>query len=206
MNIRTINHGLMIAAMAALIFSTAALGQRQAITVQTGRVVAKQQVTLDEGGNAGTGAAIGGMVGLAATSRGRSSSRRTRNAMLGAGVGAAIGNTQRDRRPGMRYTVELGPGSSVIVVTDQTEIRVGDCVDVEQAGQGLANVRRVSAWLCDEIDAGRRNANRGGDGDVDAFMQEAARRCLDAKDRLLDAETDEQIDAAIARVHILCDE
>jgi len=206
MNIRTIKHGLMIAAMAALIFSTAVLGQRQAITVQTGRVVAKQQVTLDEGGNAGTGAAVGGLVGLAATSSGRSSSRRARNAMLGAGVGAAVGNTQRSQRAGMRYTVELGPGNSIVVVTDQTEIRVGDCVDVEQAGQGLANVRRVSHWLCDEIDAARRSSDRSGDGNVDAFMQEAARRCLDAKDRLLKAETEAEVDAAIARVHILCDD
>ena len=141
-----------------------------------------------------------GFVGLAATSSGRSSSRRTRNALLGAGVGAAIGNSQRSTVRGMQYTVELSPGNSIVVVTDQTEVRVGDCVNVEQAGPGTANVRRVSSWLCDQKTASTA------DNDVDAFLAEAADRCLAAKDRLLNAETDAEIDAAIARVHILCDD
>ena len=59
-------------------------------------------------------------------------------------AGAAQGS-----RRGMQYTVELSPGSTIVVVTDQTEVRVGDCVNVEQAGSGTANVRRVSPYLCE---------------------------------------------------------
>jgi len=200
MNIRHLTRDLVIVATAALIYSASAVGQGQAMTVQTGRVVAQQAVNIDTGGAAGKGAAVGGLVGLAATSSGRSSSRRARNAMLGAGVGAAIGSSQRSTVRGMQYTVELSPGNSIVVITDQTEIRVGDCVNVEQAGPGTANVRRVSSWLCDQ-----KTANVV-DNDVDAFLAEAADRCLAAKDGLLEAETDAQVDAAIARVHILCDD
>ena len=49
---------------------------------------------------------------------------------------------------GMQYTVEIGPGTRVTVVTDQTQVRIGDCVNVEQTGN-MANVRRVSQALCE---------------------------------------------------------
>jgi len=35
----------------------------------------------------------------------------------------------------MRFTVEASPGTRIQVVTDQTEIRGGDCINVEQAGK-----------------------------------------------------------------------
>jgi hypothetical protein len=46
-----------------------------------------------------------------------------------------------------RKTMQIGAGSHITVVTDQTQVRVGDCVNVEQAGSGTANVRRVSQAL-----------------------------------------------------------
>lgn len=44
------------------------------------------------------------------------------------------------------------------------------------------------------------------DGDVHAEMAESADRCLQAKDRLIEADTDAQLEAAIRRMKILCDD
>jgi len=63
----------------------------------------------------------------------------------------------------------------------------------------MANVRRVSPALCDAAF----------DDAVDDYIaeeyNELAEMCVAAKERLLEAETDAQIEAAIRRIDILCD-
>jgi len=44
------------------------------------------------------------------------------------------------------------------------------------------------------------------DADIQNQLSSAAERCLAAKERLLEAETDAQTQAAIRRVEILCDD
>ena len=175
-------------------------GQRagQSMTIQTGRVVAAQSVNLQS--QVGGGVAIGGILGYAATSSRHGSSRRVRNTILGAAAGGAIAAAAEGSLNGMQYTVEIASGASIQVVTDQREIRIGDCVNVEQAGSGTANVRRVSPALCEAV------ASNTVDADIRQEMTKTADRCLAAKERLLDAETEAQIDAAIRRVEILCDD
>jgi hypothetical protein len=58
----------------------------------------------------------------------------------------------------------------------------------------------VSPALCEAV------ASNTVDADIREGMSASAERCLAAKDRLLDAETDTQIEAAIRRVYILCDD
>lgn len=183
-----------------LLVAATAHAQRagQSMTIQTGRVVAAQPVNLQS--EAGRGALVGGVVGYATTSSRQSSSRRARNTLIGATTGGAIASSAQGSRNGMRYTVETSPGTQIQVVTDQTQIRVGDCVNVEQAGSGTANVRRVSNALCETV------AASAVDADIQDQLSAAAERCLAAKERLLDAETDAQIEAAIRRVEILCDD
>ena len=101
---------------------------------------------------------------------------------------------------GARTFVEVGPGSQIIVVTDQTQVRVGDCVNVEQAGSGTANVRRVSEARCEAIFAGDPM-----DDELQAYMTQEADMCLQAKERLMEAETDEAFETAMRRVKFLCD-
>jgi hypothetical protein len=103
----------------------------QSITIQTGRVVAAQSVNLQS--QAGRGVAVGGILGYAATSSRHGSSRRVRNTILGAAAGGAIAASAQGSLNGMAFTVEVGSGALVQVVTDQTEIQVGDCV---KGGQG----------------------------------------------------------------------
>jgi hypothetical protein len=168
------------------------------MTIQTGRVVGGRAVDLQS--QAGRGVAVGGVLGYALTSGGRSSSRRARNTILGAAAGGLIASRAEGSLTGMEYTVEVGSGALVRVVTDQTEIKVGDCVNVEQAGRGTANVRRVSAALCEAVEVAAVDA------DIRTEMNKSANLCLAAKERLLDAETDEQIEAAVRRIKILCDD
>ena len=183
-----------------LLFAATASAQRsgQSMSVQTGIVIGAQAVNLQSA--AGRGAAVGGVVGLAATSRNRSSSRCIRNTAIGAGTGALIARNAQGSLDGMQYTIEVGPGSQIIVVTDQTQVRVGDCVNVEQAGSGTANVRRVSDAMCEAAFA---NAV---DDDIKAEYKQLADMCLQAKQRMMDAETDEAFELAVRRMQMLCDD
>jgi len=189
-----------VLALTSLLVANTASAQRsgQSMSVQTGIVVGAQAVNLQSA--AGRGAAVGGVAGLAATSRNRSSSRRIRNTAIGAGTGALIARNAQGSLDGMQYTIEVGPGSQIIVVTDQTQVRVGDCVNVEQAGAGTANVRRVSDAMCEAAFA---NAV---DDDIRAEYNQLADMCLQAKERMMDAETDEAFELAVRRMKMLCDD
>jgi len=100
----------------------------------------------------------------------------------------------------MQYTIETGPGSRIVVVTDQTQVRVGDCVNVEQAGSGTANVRRVSESLCDAV------FDNQIDEELQTYMNREADACLKAKDRLWEAESDDAFEVAVRRVDFLCND
>ena len=191
---------LAIIMVSLVLVACATNGQRagQSITIQTGRVVAADPVNLQS--QAGGGAVVGGMFGYLATSSRQSSSRRVRNTILGAAAGGAIASSAQGSLNGRAFTVDVGSGARIQVVTDQTEVRVGDCVNVEQAGRGTANVRRVSKSLCEAV------ASNTVDSDIQKEFSKSAQRCLAAKERLLDADSDAQIEAAIRRVEILCDD
>lgn len=189
-----------LATLIALTFAPSSFAQRagQSMSVQTGVVIAAQAVDLQS--EAGRGAAIGGVAGLATTSRNASSSRRIRNTAIGAGTGALIANSAQGSRNGMRFTIETGPGSQIVVITDQTGVRVGDCVNVEQAGSGTTNVRRVSDSLCEAAFSNQV------DEELRQYMTQEADMCLQAKQRLMEAETDEAFEIALRRVNFLCDD
>ena len=201
MNVQMIKqHCLLFVIIAAYMYTTGVMAQRagQSMTIQTGQVIAAQAVNLQS--RAGRGVVAGGILGYATTSSHRSSSRRARNTILGAAAGGIIAGRAQGDLNGMEYTVEFASGGRITVVTDQTEIKIGDCVNVEQAGSGTANVRRVSSALCEAA------ASNAVDADIQQRLSESADMCLAAKERLLDAETDTQIEAAIRRVNILCDD
>ena len=170
----------------------------QSMSIQTGIVIATQAVNLQSA--AGRGALVGGIVGYATTSSRQSSSRRARNTAIGAGTGALISRRAQGSLDGMQYTVEIGPGSRITVVTDQTQIRVGDCVNVEQAGSGTANVRRVSESLCDAV------FDNQVDDELQAYMSREADACLQAKERMMETESDEAFEVAMRRVKFFCDD
>lgn len=173
---------------------SAAWAQRsgQNVSIQHGIVTDATSVDLEAA--AGGGAAMGGLAGYA-LSGGRSSSRRARNAILGTAIGAATASSTQ-RQSGMQYTVETASGL-IMVVSDQREISIGDCVSVENAGSGAMNIRRASSALCESPDPLNAAAEEN-------FQEEAA-DCLSAKDAVLTAETDEDVASAIRYARIACD-
>ena len=174
------------------------LAQRagQSTKVQYGIVTASQEVDLSSSA-VPTGALVGGTVGLLSTRRGPSRQNRTRNVIVGAAAGAAIGGASSSGNTGILYDVKVGNGL-VQVVTDQTEIRVDDCVAVEQAGE-TTNLRRVSAEYCDP-------ANAAAVADVADEASDEAEKCLAAKEELVNAETKEQADLAAMKIKLLCND
>jgi outer membrane lipoprotein SlyB len=174
-----------------------ALAQRagQSATIRTGYVVGMQSVELNSE-DVGKGVLIGGAVGAAATSSKKSSSRHWRNAAIGATVGGAIGAS--NRAMGRQYSVRTNDGTIIQIVTEQTEIRVDDCVYVEEAG-GRANIRRAPQTACEPSSQAVMN-----DPVIQEELQEEAAECAAAKDALLAAETDEEIDRAVRKIKILC--
>ena len=95
--------------------------------------------------------------------------------------------------------MELAGGGSAQVVTDQNEIRVGDCVSVEQASNGAVNIRRASSSLCIADDEPLPEDL------VEEISQDAA-VCMAARDQLLAAQSDAEIERAAMKVNILCND
>ena len=162
--------------------------------VTIGVVERSEPVTLDS--NAGKGALVGGTLGLLSAG-GKSSSTKARNAIIGAGAGGVIAGASQGNRSALRYTVRTGTGSNVTIVSDQTEIRVGDCVAVEESGS-TANIRRVAQSACEPAAAPAV-------AQIQPQLQSDATDCVAAKQQLVQASKD-QIDLAIRKVKILCDD
>lgn len=163
----------------------------QSATVQFGTVRSAQTVSLDS--DAAKGALVGGTLGLVAGG-GR---RPARNGLLGAAIGGVATAAAQRNRTAMAYSVEKADGSMTRIVTDQREIRPGDCVAVERVGQ-TANIRRESPHHCE----------RGNQAARDEMTQEsvnAAVKCENAKEELVNATTKEAADLASHKIQVLCD-
>ena len=167
----------------------------QSVTVRTGTVTAMRSVDLNDG-NAVGGALVGGAFGAALTRSSKGSGRRDRNAALGAVLGGAAAASKT--RPGRIYTVTTNEGTAIQIATEQTEIRVDDCVFVEETGS-TANIRRAPATACDP-----ESAEVMKDAAIIEEMQEEASECAAAKQELVDADSEAAIDRAVRKVKLLC--
>ena len=167
----------------------------QSVTIQYGTVAGSREVDLQSGA-VPKGAVVGGALGLASAG-GKSSKKKARNAIIGAGAGGAIAGASQGSQKGMLYDVDTGTGR-IQVVSDQREIRNGDCVAVEQAGD-TANLRRVSAGYCDKASAPAVQAVAG-------EAQKDAEECAAAKQQLVDATTIQEAELAGHKVGLLCND
>lgn len=166
----------------------------QSIQIQYGVVVASKYV--QEKSNAGKGALVGGAIGLYA-GKGKSSGTKFRRATAGAVIGGATTSAVQGSREAREYQVRTATGVTIII-SDQTQIAVDDCVIIETPNKGNSNIRRVAATYCDPASA-----------DVVAELQdemlEEAQECVAAKSELSAAETDDAADRALRKISILCD-
>lgn len=189
---------LVLAALSTLTVMAPAQAQRagQSVTVQYGVVTRAQRVDLQSAA-VPKGALVGGALGLASAG-GKSSGKKARNAVLGAAAGGAIAGNAQGSRNGMLYDVDIGGQGRVQVVSDQSEIRIGDCVAIEKAGD-TANIRRLSAAYCEPANAAAVSA-------VADEAQEEAAECLAAKQQLVDASTAAEVDLAARKIALLCND
>jgi hypothetical protein len=157
-----------------------------AVTVNYGVVDSVGTTTKDSkhAGGVLAGGLIGGLIGP----------RRHRGlrVIAGAGIGAAV---QGSATSGVlqQYTVNLVSGGQSIISTEQTDIRTGDCVSIEQGDH--ANIRRVSSYHCETNN--KKTAEH---------HQTGADNCQLAKNELTKAETDQAITNAAKKVRILCED
>ena len=165
----------------------------QSMQIQYGIVVSSSYV--QEQSDAGKAALVGGAVGYGLT-RNKSSSKKAAATVAGAGIGGAAKSRSEGSREARQYEVRTGAGI-VVIISDQTEIQVDDCVIVENPGNTNANIRRVDDTFCDPASA-----------DVVAELQdeilEEAEECAMAKRELAAADTDATFDRALRKVAILC--
>ena len=96
------------------------------------------------------------------------------------------------------YSVMTNEGTRGQVTTDQKEIRVGDCVFIEQAGRNT-NIRRAPATACEP-----ETAEVMKDKDVAAELQADADICMAARQELVDAQDDAVFERAVRKVKLLC--
>ena len=195
MNASRLLVSLMVLSLACLA-SNSLLAQKsgQSMQIQYGYVAASRYV--QEKSNAGKGALIGGAIGLYA-GKGKSSGTKFRRTAAGAVVGGATASAIQGSRDAREYQVRTASGV-IVIISDQTEINVDDCVVVETPSKGNANIRRVANTYCDPASA-----------EVVAELQdemlEEAEECMMAKRELATADTDEAVDRALRKISILCD-
>jgi hypothetical protein len=187
----------MVAVLLATI-SHASWAQRagQSVTVQYGKVASVRDVDLNSGA-VPAGALVGGTLGIMSGS-GKSSSKKARNAIVGAAAGSAIAGAGQGSQKGALYQIDVGAGGVVQVVSDQREIRTGDCVAVEKAGD-TANVRRVSESYC-------QKGNEKAVSAVADVSQKEAEECASVKQQLVDSATPQDADLATRKIALLCND
>jgi outer membrane lipoprotein SlyB len=170
--------------------STTRANQNRVIAIAYGNVIGVEKIKLES--NAGKGAALGGLIGLASSS-GRSNRTKAARTAVGAAAGGLTKRATEGSNQAYEYTVRLTSGQTVKMITDQTGMRLNDCVSVEQGARG--NIRRVSNVHCEYEDS-KPTADH---------IQEAD-ACAQAKEGILAATTDEDLDLAIKRTRILCED
>jgi outer membrane lipoprotein SlyB len=159
-----------------------------AASIQYGIVTSITVTTVeDDDGMSGAakGALIGGMIGPR---------RRgiNRGVIAGAAVGAAADDG--DTETVYLYTVNYVDGSgSIKIQTEQGDIRDNDCVSIERGEH--ANIRRVSNVHCEQQTSTPPDHHT-----------QAAVDCDQAKQELKAAETDEELEIAIQKARILCED
>jgi outer membrane lipoprotein SlyB len=190
------------ALLAAALAAASSAGGAQT-SVSYGRITAVNLVT-DASRAAQTGGAIlGGALGAASGSN-RSSGTRALRAGAGVFAGQQIGRIATQRQH-FEYTILIGGTSTITMVTDEAGLRVGDCVAVERGA--FNNLRLVDDARCAPKPRPAAAAPKAAPAPPPQATAEDIRiadACIQAKEQLLDAETDEAFERAYRRVRLLC--
>jgi len=168
-------------------------------SVQHGRITNVQMVSQENARAQAGGAIVGGALG-ASLGSGRSGSNRA----LG-GIGGAFAGQQLTRMAtnsqAFEYTILIGGTSTIRFVSDEAGFRVGDCVAVERGS--FNNLRLVADAKC--APPPRAAPPQAQPAPATPADRRQADACIQAKEQLLAAETEDAFDRAERRVRLLCD-
>lgn len=142
--------------------------------------------------NAPAGAVVGGFTGLV-LSRNSSGRKQVASGVGGAVLGGLATAALEGDRMGYSYRLRFRNDETSDFITEKGYLQVGDCVSVERGN--YANIRRVAAVLCEQNQVATAHPTH----------LRQAEQCHEAKDQLLAATTDEQIEAAARKVSIICE-
>ena len=169
------------------------------ITVEYGTVRDVQRAEVQA--NTGRGAALGGLLGLAAAAgTGGSRNQQIAGAAAGALIGGLIQNQRVANNQTEEYTVQLNNGRTVRIATLHHDLQVGDCVSVEQGEH--ANIRRVSPVMCNSV----ASADHPAFDDMHAANVLEAEECEQAKQEVLNATTEQEVTIAHQKMRALCEQ
>jgi outer membrane lipoprotein SlyB len=170
--------------------------------VQYGRITNAVATTVNNQSAQTVGTLVGGGIGLASGS-GQSGSNRALRTLGGAAAGRGVSNLAT-RSQAFEYTVLIDGTTTVRIVSEQAGKRVGDCVAIEQ-GQ-FSNIRLVPDSRCNPPPRPAAPAPAPAPAPTPAADVEAANACEQAKQQVLDAETDDAFALAERRMRLLCGE
>lgn len=160
------------------------------LRVRYAEIVDVERVQLPS--NAPAGAVVGGFTGLV-LSRHSSGRKQVASGVGGAVLGGLATAALEGDRLGYSYRLRYKNGDMSNFITEKGYLQKGDCVSVERGE--YANIRRVAAVLCDGTSTAA----------IEEQHQREAQLCHEAKEQLLAAATDEQIEAAARKVSIICE-
>jgi outer membrane lipoprotein SlyB len=166
--------------------------------VDHGRITAVSLVRQQNTDAQAGGAMLGGMIGLASAS-GRSGGTAVARGIGGALAGQQIGRVASERQK-FQYTILIDDKSTTTVVTDEAGLRVGDCVAVERGR--FNNLRLVDDSRCAPPPSATNGGTPAPKGTADDVRQADA--CIQAKDRLFEANSDEDFERAYRMVRLIC--
>ena len=149
----------------------------------------KSMETIEKDSSYAGGAIVGGVVGAMLGRR-----HRPAKVIAGAAAGAAIQGASTSGDTLQQYVVKTMSGGEIRISTEQQDIRPGDCVVIEQGEH--ANIRRVSSYHCEPP----------GTKEAPPHHQQAANVCQNAKKELAEAKTDEEVNLAVKKVRVLCED
>ena len=186
---------LLLGAALSASFATTAWAQT---SVNYGRITNVTLITEQNRAAQTGGAVLGGALG-AASARNRSGGTAALRAGAGVLGGQAIGRVATQRQA-FEYTILIDGRQTITMVTDEAGLRVGDCVAVERGS--FNNLRLVDDSRCNPRPAAQ--GQKAAPPKATAADIRQADACIQAKDRLLDAETEDDFERAYRRVRLLC--
>lgn len=192
MNQKLIFVGLFILAVSQPILAVDSAYLNSAIDINYGVVESVHKTKVDS--KAGQGAVLGGLLG-ALTSGGHH--HRGKHALTGAVAGGVLSAMLQGNRKAYSYLIQTVDGQQIKVITEQSGIRTGDCVAIEQGK--MTNVRRVATVHCEHYQHPVMHEPM-----VHAKVTEDAAECHTAKEMALKASTDDEINIAMKKVKIFC--